>query len=49
MKAKRKIAIYTGNRAEYGLQFPIIKAIAGHPDLEYYLLVSGAHLQQDFG
>lgn len=45
----RKIAIFTGNRAEYGLQFPIIKAVAAHPDLEYYLLVSGAHLDQDFG
>jgi len=49
IKRKRKIAIFTGNRAEYGLQFPIIRAIAAHPDLEYYLLVSGAHLQQDFG
>ena len=45
----RKIAIYTGNRAEYGLQYPIIKAIAARPDLEYFLLVSGAHLQEDFG
>lgn len=46
---KRKIAIFTGNRAEYGLQYPIIKAVAAHPELEYYLLVSGAHLQEDFG
>lgn len=46
---KRRIAIFTGNRAEYGLQFPIIKAISEHPDLEYYLLVSGAHLKQGFG
>lgn len=46
---KRKIAIFTGNRAEYGLQYPIIKAVSEHPDLEYYLLVSGAHLQEDFG
>ena len=45
----RKIAIFTGNRAEYGLQYPIIKAIAARPDLEYFLLVSGAHLQEDFG
>ena len=49
MKNHRKIAIFTGNRAEYGLQYPIIQAIADHPDLEYYLLVSGAHLQEDFG
>ncbi|MBW1681861.1 MAG: UDP-N-acetylglucosamine 2-epimerase (hydrolyzing) [Deltaproteobacteria bacterium] len=46
---KRKIAIFTGNRAEYGLQYPIIKAISEHPSLEYYLLASGAHLDEDFG
>jgi UDP-N-acetylglucosamine 2-epimerase (non-hydrolysing)/GDP/UDP-N,N'-diacetylbacillosamine 2-epimerase (hydrolysing) len=45
----RKIAIFTGNRAEYGLQYPIIKAVAARDDLEYFLLVSGAHLQEDFG
>ncbi len=46
---KRKIAVFTGNRAEYGLQFPILKAIAAHPDLECQLIVSGAHLDKDFG
>lgn len=46
---KRKIAVFTGNRAEYGLQYPILKAIAEDPRLEYYLLVSGAHLKEDFG
>lgn len=46
---KLKIAIFTGNRAEYGLQYPIIKAIHEHPKLEPYLLVSGAHLDEDFG
>ena len=49
MSDKRVVAIYTGNRAEYGLQYPIIQAISEHPDLEYRLLVSGAHLQEDFG
>ena len=49
MMIKRKVAVFTGNRAEYGLQYPIIKAIDRHPRLEYYLLVSGAHLQEDFG
>ncbi|MEO6023728.1 MAG: UDP-N-acetylglucosamine 2-epimerase [Burkholderiales bacterium] len=46
---KRSIAIFTGNRAEYGLQFPILRAIDKHPDLEYMLLVSGAHLDANFG
>ena len=49
MNKKRKIAIFTGNRAEYGLQYPILKAIGSDPRLEYYLLVGGAHLQENFG
>jgi len=47
--SKRIIAVFTGNRAEYGLQFPILKAIDAHPDLEYRLIVSGAHLDNQFG
>ena len=46
---RRKIAVFTGNRAEYGLQFPILRAIAADPRLEYFLLAGGAHLEQDFG
>ena len=46
---KRTVAVFTGNRAEYGLQFPILKAIRNHPALEYRLIVSGAHLDRDFG
>lgn len=47
--SKRTIAIFTGNRAEYGLQYPILRAIADDPRLEYCLIAGGAHLQQDFG
>ncbi len=46
---KRIIAVFTGNRAEYGLQYPILRAIERHPDLDYRLLVSGAHLDPNFG
>jgi len=49
MFKKRKIAIFTGNRAEYGLQYPIIKAISESRRLKYFLLVSGAHLDEKFG
>jgi UDP-hydrolysing UDP-N-acetyl-D-glucosamine 2-epimerase len=45
----RKIAVFTGNRAEYGLQFPILRSIDLHPNLDYSLLVSGAHLDPNFG
>ncbi|MBT4765031.1 UDP-N-acetylglucosamine 2-epimerase (hydrolyzing) [bacterium] len=46
---KKIIAVFTGNRAEYGLQFPVLKAIDNHPELEYRLIVSGAHLDNNFG
>lgn len=46
---KRKVAVFTGNRAEYGLQYPMLKAINEHPGLEYQLMVSGAHLDDNFG
>ena len=46
---KRTIAVFTGNRAEYGLQYPILRAIDRHPNLDYRLLVSGAHLDPNFG
>lgn len=49
MDAKRKIGIFTGNRAEYGLQYPILRAVDEHPGLDYLLLVSGAHLDNNFG
>lgn len=46
---RRRIAVFTGNRAEYGLQYPILKSIAADSRLEYFLLVSGAHLKESFG
>ncbi|HTW91258.1 MAG TPA: UDP-N-acetylglucosamine 2-epimerase [bacterium] len=46
---KRRVAIYTGNRSDYGLLHPVISAIAARPELKYYLIVSGAHLKTQFG
>src|SRR5262249_40259884 len=46
---KRVIAVFTGNRAEYGLQYPILRAIAANDRLDYRLIVSGAHLDPQFG
>ena len=47
--SRRKIAVFTGNRSEYGLQYPILQALSQDPRLDYLLLAGGAHLQQDFG
>ncbi|HNX82596.1 MAG TPA: UDP-N-acetylglucosamine 2-epimerase, partial [Candidatus Omnitrophota bacterium] len=46
---KRKIAVFTGNRAEYGMLKPILKEIALNKKLSYQLIVSGAHLDKKFG
>jgi UDP-hydrolysing UDP-N-acetyl-D-glucosamine 2-epimerase len=46
---KRRVAVFTSNRAEYGLQYSVLKAIAADPRLDYFLLVSGAHLKAEFG
>jgi UDP-N-acetylglucosamine 2-epimerase (non-hydrolysing)/GDP/UDP-N,N'-diacetylbacillosamine 2-epimerase (hydrolysing) len=46
---KRKIAIMTGSRADYGILYPVIKAIKKHPGLEPVLLVTGAHLARSYG
>lgn len=49
MNSKRLIAVFSGNRAEYGLQYSILRAIKEHPMLDYRLIVSGAHLDSNFG
>ncbi len=49
VKPKIKIAVFTGNRAEYGLQFPILRALTADDRFDVYLLVGGAHLQENFG
>jgi UDP-hydrolysing UDP-N-acetyl-D-glucosamine 2-epimerase len=45
----RKIAVFTGTRAEYGLLFWLMKAIEKNPALELQVIVSGAHLSPQFG
>lgn len=45
----RKIAVFTGNRAEYGLLGPVLDAIASRSDLELQLIVGGAHFDAEYG
>lgn len=44
-----KLAVITSTRAEYGLLYPLIKALNETPDVEMHLLVSGTHLLKRFG
>ncbi|MDP2684170.1 MAG: UDP-N-acetylglucosamine 2-epimerase [bacterium] len=46
---KRKICLVTGTRAEYGLSYPILRAIKEHSDLELQLVVTGMHLLPEHG
>ena len=45
----KKIAVVTGTRAEYGILFPVLKAIADRPELKLSLVVTGMHLSHEFG
>lgn len=45
----RKVAVFTGSRAEYGLLSGLIYAIQHNINLQLQLLVSGAHLSPEFG
>tara|TARA_B100001121_G_C18699615_1_gene626792 strand:- start:9922 stop:11082 length:1161 start_codon:yes stop_codon:yes gene_type:complete len=45
----RKIAVFTGTRAEYGLLYWIIKGINERKNCDLQLYVGGMHLSPDFG
>jgi UDP-N-acetylglucosamine 2-epimerase (non-hydrolysing)/GDP/UDP-N,N'-diacetylbacillosamine 2-epimerase (hydrolysing) len=49
MGQKRLIGVFTGHRAEYGLLFPVLRAIETCSALEYRLIVGGAHLSNAYG
>lgn len=46
---KRKIAVITGTRADYGIYYSVLKAIENHKELELNLIVCGMHLCPEFG
>lgn len=46
---KRKIAVFTGSRAEYGLLYWLMKDLQSSGDVELQLIVSGMHLSAEFG
>jgi UDP-N-acetylglucosamine 2-epimerase (non-hydrolysing)/GDP/UDP-N,N'-diacetylbacillosamine 2-epimerase (hydrolysing) len=48
-KSHRRIAVVTGTRAEYGLLYPVLKAIEARPELKLSLVVTGMHLSHEFG
>ena len=49
MTHARKIAVVTGSRADYGLQYWLINAIYRDSELTLKLIVTGSHLSGQFG
>ena len=45
----RKIVIFTGNRADYGLLHPVIQHLTTDPYFQVTLIISGSHLSVDYG
>ena len=45
----RRIAVFTGTRAEYGLLYWLMKDIQASPLLDLQVIVSGMHLSPEFG
>lgn len=48
-KIKRKIAVVTGTRAEYGLLYWLMRDIQYDTELELQVIVTGMHLSPEFG
>ncbi len=44
-----KVCIFSGNRAEYGLLSPIIKSLKKSKKIKTYFIISGSHLDKNFG
>jgi GDP/UDP-N,N'-diacetylbacillosamine 2-epimerase (hydrolysing) len=49
LSPKRKIAVVTGTRAEYGHLYWIMKEVQEAPALDLLLIVTGMHLSPEFG
>ncbi|MBF0143802.1 MAG: UDP-N-acetylglucosamine 2-epimerase (hydrolyzing) [Magnetococcales bacterium] len=45
----RSLCFFSGNRSEYGLVRPLLRAVRERPDLSSCLILSGAHVSGDFG
>jgi len=43
---RRRVAVVTGSRAEFGLLKPVMRAVLHHPELELLCIAAGSHLIQ---
>lgn len=45
----RRIAVFTGTRAEYGLLYWLMKEVDAHPQLELQVIAAAMHFSPEFG
>ncbi len=45
----KRVAVVTATRAEFGLLRPLMQLLADHPEVDFRLIVTGAHLSPEFG
>lgn len=48
-RSRRRVAVLTTGRADYGLLYWLLRAVVDDPDLELLLYVTGSHLAPAFG
>ena len=48
-RTRRRVAVVTGARSDYGLLNPVMRAVNRHPALELQVVVTGMHLDPRFG
>jgi UDP-hydrolysing UDP-N-acetyl-D-glucosamine 2-epimerase len=48
-KARRRVLVVTGTRAEYGILYWVLRELGARPGLDLGVAVTGAHLSPDFG
>lgn len=46
---KKKVCIFTGTRAEYGLLRPLMQVLESEKDIQLQIIASGMHLSPEFG
>lgn len=45
-EGRRRVAVVTGSRAEFGLLRPVMRAVGTHPELELMVIAAGSHMIQ---
>tara|TARA_B100000073_G_scaffold95291_1_gene75727 strand:- start:2442 stop:3641 length:1200 start_codon:yes stop_codon:yes gene_type:complete len=45
----KKVAVFTGNRAEFGLQLPLLKELDKSSNIDLTLLIGASHIDEEFG